>query len=485
MAGRDPVADSHPPDDRDLVRCRHSRHRHTGGGSARDRLVAMARDMPPGLSRTWRWILCGVLVAQVLLIVVVGAVTVLRFHNFTVIDEEAHYSYVQQVAEHGSLPIMGRTETSLQGLAIAQGAYPHHTTINPKTDGLSGLNYEAFQPPLYYLSAVPAFDSVSNYRDKIYALRTYGYLLLLVSVALAARLARVVLRDRWMIGWAMVLVFFALPGVVVRFTTVGDLALAVPMALLCATELWLAWERHSTLRYVTAGVTAALALLSQLELVVFLPVFALVVLAEVRHRRTFSAWCPLIGVALVPIVLVLPWLVFNEANYHMLTAGTIAIREQMAIINPHHLHFSIRQLPNDTVTSIVDPVLPIEWGASLIGQPALAYLEQILAVLLVPAALLLVLSMGRRLFTVPSAILGLPFLLIILEMWDIRYGQQWLIFARYTYPALPIFLILAAIATDAFREQFIPVMVTIGATASLVALWIFFLFTFTGTYALH
>jgi len=461
------------------------RHRHAGGLPAGARLAAMARDTPPGLSRAWRWILRIVLVFQVLLIVVVGTTTVLRFHYFSVIDEEAHYSYVQQIAEHGSLPVLGKTETSLQALAIAQGIYPRHTTIDPKTDGIGGQNYEAFQPPLYYITAVPAFFSVGNYHDKIYALRFYGLLLLLVSVALAARLARVVLRERWMIGWAMTLVLFALPGVVVRFTTIGDLALAVPMALLCATELWLAWQRHSTLRYVTAGVTAALAMLSQLELVIFLPVFALVLLAEVLHRRSFVAWRSLILVALVPVVLVLPWLAFNEANYHMLTAGTLAIQEQTPIINAHHLHFSIGQLPNDTVNSIVDPVLPAEWGTSLYGQPALAFLEQGLAMLLVPGSILLILSLGRRLFTIPSAILGLPYVLIVLEMWDIRYGQQWMIFARYTYPALPMLLILAAIATETFRAQFLPVMVTIAATASLVALWVFYMFTLTGTYALH
>jgi 4-amino-4-deoxy-L-arabinose transferase-like glycosyltransferase len=401
-----------------------------------------------------------------------------------VIDEEAHFSYVQQIAEHGSLPIMGKTETSPQGLAIAQGIYPRHTTIDAKRDGLGGLNYEAFQPPLYYIVAVPVFLSTGNYLDKVYALRFFGAILLLVSVALTARLARVVLRERWAIGWSFSLVFFALPGVVVRFATIGNLALAVPLVILFSTELWIAWDRHSGRRLAGAGAVAGLCVLTQLEMLVLLPVFALVVVAEAR-RRSFRAWSPLIVAAAVPLVLMAPWFLFNEANYHMLTAGSIAIKEQTPIINPHHVHYSLGQLPNDTVNSVLEITLPAEWALALNGQPALQFLDQLVDFLLIPAGLVLALGLGRRLWSVRTGILGLPWILNVFELWYIRYGEQWLIFARYTFPTLPALLMLAAMATDTIRARYLPVLVTAGATVSVAVVWVFLVFSYTGYEALR
>ncbi len=210
--------------------------------------------MPPGLHPVWRWLLGVVLVVQVGVIAFTGIFGAFKLPYFSPIDESAHYSYIQQIAEHGSLPVLGKTNTSLQALSIGRGLYPHPRTVPlGARRGLATLSYEAFQPPLYYLAAVPAFLITPNYIDKIYAVRLFDVLLLLAAVALAGRLCRVVLKERWLIGWSMVLVFLALPGVVVRMVFISNLALAVPMAILFVTELWIAWHRRSGWRLAGAG----------------------------------------------------------------------------------------------------------------------------------------------------------------------------------------------------------------------------------------
>ena len=90
---------------------------------------------------------------QLAAITVVGGVTVVRFHIFAAVDELAHISFVQQVAEHGSLPWLGRSYVSWQMEAIEQDVYPRRSSVNPRQIGLAGLSYEAFQPPLYYVLA--------------------------------------------------------------------------------------------------------------------------------------------------------------------------------------------------------------------------------------------------------------------------------------------------------------------------------------------
>jgi hypothetical protein len=97
----------------------------------------------------------------------------------------------------------------------------------------------------------------------------------------------------------------------------------------------------------------------------------------------------------------------------------------------------------------------------------------------------MILSLGRRLWSIPTAILGLPWLLIVFEMWYIRYGEQWAIFVRYTYSVIPILLTLVAVSTDTFRARFMPVLVTALATTSVAIIWFFIIFGFTGPYQLR
>jgi hypothetical protein len=470
--------------------------------AVRTGLRGALRSSPPGLRGGWRGVLIGLLVVQVVAIAGLGVMLAFRFPVFSPIDEEAHFSYIQEIAQHGALPVLGHTPTSRQGLEIEQGTYPRPPTHTYTLHDLGGLSYEALQPPLYYFAAVPAFDLTSNYVDKVYSVRLFDVLLLLATLVAVGRLARVTLRDRWMVGWAFALVFFALPGVLVRFVTISNLPLAALLAVLFVTELWIGWERHSGRRLILAGLFLGLAVLSQLEQLFLIPVFAVVIGAEALRRwRTKPVRSPdvartrrtparrylaslLVAVA-VPVVLVGPWLAFNEAHYDMLTAGPIAVTEQTPVVNPHHYRYSVRQLPSDTVRLLGDPTLPEEWSGKLAPQPALFDIEFVLAALMVPASLVVTAGLGRRLRSMPVAILGLPFLFNVLELWYIRYGVQWQITVRYLYTSVPILLVLAAGASLAvFRSRYLPVLVAALATAGTLSLWGFFLWAFHGTWAL-
>lgn len=99
--------------------------------------------------------------------------TVARFPVWAPIDEGAHYSYIQEIAQHGRLPVLGKTYTSEAVLAIYHHANLAYFYVNPATQGLRGLSYEAFQPPLYYILAAPVFAAVPGYIDKVYAVRAF------------------------------------------------------------------------------------------------------------------------------------------------------------------------------------------------------------------------------------------------------------------------------------------------------------------------
>ena len=313
--------------------------------------------------------LVALVVAQVGTIVVFGALTAARYPLWSPVDEAAHYDSVLWIAEHGSLPVLGQTPASEQSLAIGQGVYPRHTTIDAAKAGLTGLSYEAFQPPLYYMVASPVFHLSGDYRTKAYLLRFFGLALLLAAVALLARLSRHVLKDRWLVGLSVGLLVLMMPGVVTRAVTISNVNLAVPLVIACVTELWLAWERRSGPRLVAAGALVGLGVLTDLYLVELVPVFVAVAVSVVWRRRTWSAgrWAAAGGA--VALVAVVPWAVFNEVHFHSLTASALAKREQLAVVNPGHIRDTVGQVPGLTLDDLFAPLMPQEWVKYLCGPP--------------------------------------------------------------------------------------------------------------------
>jgi len=118
--------------------------------------------------------------------VVLGAFTVARFQLFARIDERAHYAFVQEVAEEGRLPVLGRDLISAEAQAINDGTWPQPSPSDPRTLGFAGQSYEAFQPPLYYVLAAPVFAVAGDHRHKVFALRAFDLILLGVAVGLWA-----------------------------------------------------------------------------------------------------------------------------------------------------------------------------------------------------------------------------------------------------------------------------------------------------------
>jgi 4-amino-4-deoxy-L-arabinose transferase-like glycosyltransferase len=66
-------------------------------------------------------------------------------------DEPAHYNYVRYIVEHGQLPVLRAGDyphTYLEQIKAAR--FPTNMSVAP-------LRYESWQPPLYYLLAVPVY----------------------------------------------------------------------------------------------------------------------------------------------------------------------------------------------------------------------------------------------------------------------------------------------------------------------------------------
>ena len=377
----------------------------------------------PGWPRTGLWILRASALALVLGVAVFGSFVALRAPIYSPVDEGAHFEYVQYIADHGSVPVLGKQFATLQDLKVDPTFSTRRWGTNPRAMGFLGLAYEDFQPPLYYSVAVPAYELSANLHTKVVILRFFDLMLLGVSALLVARLARHLLKERWLVGFTAGMLALALPGVVVRAVTVSNTALAIVLTVACVTELWLARSSERGPRLVGAGVLVGLAMLTSLFAVVLVPVYALVAFGVVRRSRSRHDLMLAGAGAAAAIVLLAPWVAFNLVEYHALTATAVAKSEQLATVNPHHLVYGIGSVANGAGSWLVEPVMAQEWTVN--NHPVLHWLVDLTGFVTVPLALVLGLSAGRRVLTAGYWLLALPWVLTVALCAGITWFGQW------------------------------------------------------------
>jgi 4-amino-4-deoxy-L-arabinose transferase-like glycosyltransferase len=417
-----------------------------------------------------------VIALQLAAILGFGAMTVARSAVPGPVDEHAHLSYVEYVAEEHRTPAI-TDPMSPEVAAIANGTWPRVMHGDPRTGGLTGTSYEGFQPPLYYVLATPAFLVPSNHLTKFRAVRSFDLLLLLAGAVVLWRFARSVFGDpeRSMFAYSLALNTLLLPGVIRRTVQVSNAVLEMVAAMIV---LWLLWEAHarrSDARLLAAAAALGLALLTKLTLVWLVPLFVVVLVLRLSRDRSRRAIASAAACAAVPLLLLAPWLAMNEHRYGSFTANAQARAQQQSKVNPTGHDYGIRDLP-DRDLNIIDVVTPQEWTPPFgVGSStALVRTSRIAGWLLVVAALLLLPSWlgwtGRLLLAGPFIVALAVFNAALLrDNWD-------LLLPRYLYPTLPpLGLAVAASAEPLLRSERSRAAVVAAVPTALVAAWGWFI----------
>ena len=109
------------------------------------------------------------------------------------VDEEQHFHYIQSLAEHEAIPVVGQTYLSadiVDSLFAAHRWEVFHWLVPashaPESMGLEGYSYEGYQPPLAYVVLVPLYWILpSDILIKLYGLRWAMVALSLLTVWMA------------------------------------------------------------------------------------------------------------------------------------------------------------------------------------------------------------------------------------------------------------------------------------------------------------
>src|SRR5437588_4322465 len=413
------------------------------------------------------------LVAFELAVIAVSAIAIVaRFPVFALVDERAHYSYVQVVSEQQRLPVLARDRTSAVVQAVGEGVYPRRSRQEPAhQSGLAAFSYEAFQPPAYYLTAAPLFALLPDYRDKVRVLRAFDALLLACALLLLWRLAREIAGPRALALFAFALPAMMWPGVVVRSVTISNAALEMVAAPAVILLLWRAHARGDGRLLVAGGAALGAALLTRLTLAALAPVLIVVAALAVRSRGRRALPASAAALAL-PVLMLVPWLAFNLDHFHALTAERVVRRMQEPLLNPTRRLYGLGDLAHG-LRILLRGVLPEEWWVEYLSTPkrllsevfgALFLLGPLVFGWVAPAA------DRRRLF----GFLVAPGLVVVAGLVYALVAANWAAFLlpRYLYPELGGFCLFAALIWRRLLGERGLVWLSALLAGALAAVWI-------------
>jgi hypothetical protein len=400
-------------------------------------------------------------------LLVIAVATVARFPVWALVDEAAHFDYVQWIAEDGRLPVLDEDPVHTEVLAIDEGVYPGPPRLPAEERGLFGRSYEGFQPPLAHLVATPVYAAAGDHERKVRALRALGVALLGVAVWLTWLLARRVVPEAPLAPFSLALTFFLWPGVVVRAGTFSNAALEIALGAALALALWRASSERSERWLVAAGALTGAALLTKLTMLAFVPALAMVGFAFLREGR----WRAVAAAGALPAVIVAPWVIFNLGEYGAPTGSDEVQALMEPTLNPDRIDYGPGDLPGKHV-ALLNGILPDEWWVEFLST-AKRRLRDVLVGLVIALPLLAAVRMPSVERRRALAVLVLPLAAGILLMSVSLLAENWdAFYPRYLYGALPGFAVFAGLALmRALGER--ALFWSSGAlTLLLLALWV-------------
>jgi 4-amino-4-deoxy-L-arabinose transferase-like glycosyltransferase len=376
-----------------------------------------------------------------------GAVTAVRFHVWSKVDERAHFDYVQTVADHQRLPV----------LTDPISPTVRAVTTN-ETTGLGAVAYESFQPPLYYLLAAPASRLAHDPRTRVKAVRLFDLALLLVATALLWPLARRVAPRAPPVAFAAGLAVLLWPGLVARAVCVSPTSLELVTLLALLNVLCRVRDGGGRRWVLAAGALTGACVLTKTTLVYVVPVVLAVLALDWRARRDTRG---LIAALVLPLILVAPWVAFNVHHYGTLTADTQAQAQQHGAVNPGGHDFVLGDVWTFT-RRLPDEVIPAELNARLLGR----WWIRAATIGLVVTLLLTAVALARRRGT---WMLWVPLVTGYVLLAGVMVVQDWpTLRLRYLFAALPA---VAVGAAGTLSERTVR-WVVLACTLVAGALWI-------------
>jgi hypothetical protein len=258
---------------------------------------------------------------------------------WSVVDEGPHFGYVELIAEDGDLPRAGDTVVSESVLAIGRDRqwgwqYPRDPALRLETgevpahlpqkdvslwvrDNLWRFNYEAIQPPMYYLLAAVVYLAVPGSTIvKVYAVRVFSAILASLVVIVSYRLARRVAPGSRVLLIGAPASFAILQGYLLNSSQVTNDSLAGVVGGLVVLLLVTFWQTDldqlDRPKLLAGGAVLGAALLTKSVLWYLAPLVVVVFVVRLGLRAGVRKLVPVMVASMAMFV---PWLARNLLVY--------------------------------------------------------------------------------------------------------------------------------------------------------------------------
>ncbi|MBI4320563.1 MAG: hypothetical protein HY675_18895 [Chloroflexi bacterium] len=227
-----------------------------------------------------------------------GAIYAAMLPPWDLIDEEQHVHYIQYFAERRELPTMGDTYLSPEIVAslVETNRWQRLRLAPPPNDdprdwGLEGLSYEAYQPPLFYVTmSVPYALLPDQMLVKLYGLRVLVVLLGTLSVLGSYVLVRGVWPDHQILAVAVATTLTLIPERAMAVSRVNNDVLVELLSVLALLLLaQCVGPGFDLKRGMAVGAVVGLALLAKLSAAPLIAATAVVWVAGYGTER-FRSW---------------------------------------------------------------------------------------------------------------------------------------------------------------------------------------------------
>ncbi len=172
------------------------------------------------------------LVLVLVLYVLVAGLYAVETPKWQAPDEPAHFNYIRTIAETGTLPVLQPGDYDQDYLdEIKSRHFPADMSVDP-------IRYESWQPPLYYLAAVPFYfaSRAGGVDAQVLTLRMFSVLLEVIVLLIAYAVVREVFSADRLLPLATVAAIATIPmHVAVTASISNDTAAELVVALM----LWL------------------------------------------------------------------------------------------------------------------------------------------------------------------------------------------------------------------------------------------------------
>lgn len=228
-------------------------------------------------------------------------------------DEPAHYNYIAHIARGDGLPVlkMGDFDAEYIGQVVSE-RFPAELSVEP-------LRYESYQPPLYYLTAVPIYwlangmndvTSPADYGHALQALRLYGVLLGFGTLLLIYNCLAIAFPDRPAVRLCATAFAGTLPMHVAMTAAVNNDSLAI-FLLLASSLVLLRWmktalsdrEVEKKGPFLLLGMLLGFGLMTKIYAYIFLSVCLIIIGLISWRKRDFRQALINAGWVLLPALL--------------------------------------------------------------------------------------------------------------------------------------------------------------------------------------